>query len=585
MTFHGPATPFMEIAPLPEDEAERLENLYSYDLLDTALDPVFDDIASLAGKICGVPYALITLVDAKRQWFKATYGWKSGRETSRDVSFCSHAILQEDVFHVPDATTDSRFSDNPLVTGDLAIRVYAGVPLVSEEGYRLGAVCVLSDQPATLSNWQIESLRQLSHVVATLIKARKRDARMQLMARVLDQIPDEIMLADARSLRCVYANAAMERTAASLGTNVRDGTLAEIMAAAPGSAAQRLLDEVRSGRTARAVVELERPRSTDGSQPADQLEMRLQRLRFDKFDTIISVGHDISDRRHAEQVRLGLQAELESRNGEVSRAYDQLNDELKLARDTQFHFLPPPRWIGKTRFDWLFRASQYLSGDIFDYFNLSERYVCFHIIDVSGHGVAAALLALDVQRQLFSYRLEALELLRRLDYNLGATAPRVVQEFNRRFYKANQTSMYLTMVYGLLDAQTGDVALVQAGHPHPMFWHQGSGTLQAVGNGGLPIGILKKAGFEVTRLRLDPGSRLYLYSDGITESENSYGVEFGTERLAQLLRREAGAPLAQVMATMESALLDWNPDPAATKDDMTFLALEYGAAYRDQPLL
>src|SRR5215217_1863581 len=99
----------MEAAPLPENEAERLANLYSHDLLDTPFDPVFDDIASLAGKICGVPYALISLVDANRQWFKATYGWKHARETSRDVSFCSHAILQDDVFHVPDTASDSRF--------------------------------------------------------------------------------------------------------------------------------------------------------------------------------------------------------------------------------------------------------------------------------------------------------------------------------------------------------------------------------------------------------------------------------------------------------------------------------------------
>lgn len=571
----------MEIAPLPENEAERLENLYSYDLLDTPLEPVFDDIASLAGKICGVPYALIMLVDAERQWIKAAYGWKGGRETTRDISFCSHAILHDEVFHVPDATADRRFSDNPLVTGEMAIRVYAGVPLVSEEGYKLGAVCVLSNQPTELSSWQIESLRQLSHVVSSLVKARKRDARMQLMARVLDQIPDEIMLADARSLRCVYANAAMQRTGASLGMNIREGTLDEVVAAAPGSTAQRLLDDVRSGRAARAVVELERPRANEGK-AASQLEMRLQRLRFDKFDTIISVGHDIAERKHAEQVRQALQAELESRNRQLSRAYNQLSDELKVARDTQFNSLPPPRWIGAARFDWLFRASHYLSGDIFDYFNLNERYVCFHLIDVSGHGVSAALLALDVQRQLFSYRLEAFELLRRMDFNLGATAPRVVREFNRRFYRANQTGMYLTMVYGLLDLNTGEAALVQAGHPHPMVWHHDAASLQIVGNGGLPIGVLKNAGFEVLRLRLAPGSRLYLYSDGITEAENSYGVEFGAERLAQLLSREAGAPLTQIKSELEAALLEWNPDPAATKDDMSFLALEYGAAGPEQ---
>ena len=568
----------MEAAPLPENEAERLANLYSYGLLDTPMDPVFDDIASLAGKICGVPYALITLVDADRQWFKAAYGWKHGRETARDISFCGHAILQDDVFQVPDATSDIRFSDNPLVTGELSIRLYAGVPLLSEEGHKLGTLCVLSDKPAQLQQWQIDSMRQLSHVVSSLIRAHKHNIRIRLMAKVLDQIPDEIMLADAQSMHCLYANAAMKRSAARMGKDAYQVSLAEMVSSVPGSASADLLNSVRSGRIGRAVIEQERTGQMAGHDQDELIEIRLQRLRFGKLDTIIAVGHDISERKEAEKVKASLQAELENRNRQLSRAYNQLDEDLKLARETQLHFLPQPGLLGATRFDWLFRASNYLSGDIFDYFSLNDRYVCFHIIDVSGHGVAAALLAMDVQRQLFAYRSKMLELLRRFDFNLGATAPRVMQEFNHRFYAANQTSLYLTMIYGLIDVRSGDVALVQAGHPHPMVWHQETAGLQVIGNGGLPIGILKRAGFEVLRLRLSPGSRVYLYSDGITESENEFGVEFGMERLMQLLREQADAPLSQVKAALDAALLTWNPELEKSRDDMTFLALEFGAA-------
>src|ERR1043166_10192254 len=117
-------------APLPPNEKERLAALRRYAILDTPEEPAFDRITRLVATLLKVPMATVTLIDEQRQWFKSAYGMDA-RQTSREVSFCAHAILHEELMVVPDAATDQRFSNNPLVTGDPRIRFYAGVPLQS----------------------------------------------------------------------------------------------------------------------------------------------------------------------------------------------------------------------------------------------------------------------------------------------------------------------------------------------------------------------------------------------------------------------------------------------------------------------
>ncbi len=136
--------------PSPHDEAERLEVLYDYEILDTAPEATFDRVTRLAARLFNVPIAVISLVDADRQWFKSCYGLDI-RQTGRDLAFCAHAILHDEVMSVPDATLDPRFADNPLVTGEHHIRFYAGAPLHSHEGENLGTLAVLSSEPRAFS--------------------------------------------------------------------------------------------------------------------------------------------------------------------------------------------------------------------------------------------------------------------------------------------------------------------------------------------------------------------------------------------------------------------------------------------------
>lgn len=192
----------MKIAPLPANEHLRVAALRKYDILDTEPEGAFDSLVELASYICQTPIAAISLIDENRQWFKAITGLKA-TETSRDVAFCAHAILQDGIMIVPDAQKDERFYDNPLVSGAPDIRFYAGVPLVTAKGFPLGTLCVIDNVARELTSSQLDAIKVLANNIMAHLdlhlshkQIRQYVADLQLAATIFDASSEAMIVTD-----------------------------------------------------------------------------------------------------------------------------------------------------------------------------------------------------------------------------------------------------------------------------------------------------------------------------------------------------------------------------------------------------
>jgi PAS domain S-box-containing protein len=283
---------------IPADEAERLADLFDYEILDTASELVFDEMAQLAATISGMPYALITLVDRDRQWMKAEYGIMIG-QTSRDDSICAHAILEREFFEVPDTRKDDRFADNPILTGPPQIRFYGGSQLTSMQGHNLGMLCVLDSKPRHLSESQRHALEQLADVVVALLEARRQNKMRDWFGNLVDSVADEICVADAKTLRYLHANASAVRHLGYPLEQLRRLTPVDVM---PNLTRQELdgyIQQMHDG-APQIIYEGTRRRANGELYP---VELRWQLLVTGGRVVLVSQVQDISERKAIERMK------------------------------------------------------------------------------------------------------------------------------------------------------------------------------------------------------------------------------------------------------------------------------------------
>jgi sigma-B regulation protein RsbU (phosphoserine phosphatase) len=299
----------------------------------------------------------------------------------------------------------------------------------------------------------------------------------------------------------------------------------------------------------------------------------------------------------SEELRVRLQAgsrvlrlrnEAEQRNQQLTEALSReeeanklIGRDLAIAARMQREFLPVPHSpFPQLGIGTLFRAAAMVAGDGYDFFRLDKDHLGFYQIDVAGHGVAAAMMSFAVSR-LLSPELCRKALGDQMADDFATTecdlpehivAPaRVVQWMNRHILEHDDVQHYLTMVYGVLNVHTGAGVLCQAGHPHPLIVSR-DGRVTRVGNGGFAVGMLEDASYEQLDFRLEQGERLFLYSDGISDSTGRDGIRFGTLRLSRLLENTSEHSLSDGVVMIDAALQAWLGK--APDDDISLLAIE-----------
>ena len=296
----------------PGDEAARLAGLHALMVLDSAPEPLFDSIVQMASDICGAPIALLSLVDTRRQWFKANVGLPGVCETSREVAFCAQAIDGNDLFEVPDATQDSRFADNPLVTGAPDIRFYAGAPLVLPRGERIGTLCVIDQRARSLDDAQRNKLQALAAMASQALVMRRELIERSLKVRseyeialaqsetryrsLVEQQIELVSLAEPDG-RLIYVNAAYAHHFGLTPQQMIDRNLFDYVAESDRPTVRARIAEVLTGGATQ--IGENRMRAADGT---ERWLAWTNTLQFDDRGgrLLHSVGRDVTERKLAE---------------------------------------------------------------------------------------------------------------------------------------------------------------------------------------------------------------------------------------------------------------------------------------------
>lgn len=266
--------------------------------------------------------------------------------------------------------------------------------------------------------------------------------------------------------------------------------------------------------------------------------------------------------RNAERI-IGYETNLTKKNTELQEAMSLIQHDLQQAAQVQQSLLPQD--LGSSLSigaDWLFLPSNQVGGDIFNICQIDQNYLVFYVVDVVGHGIAAAMEAMSISKWLTPNFLH---------YQLSS-ASGIAKELNQIFQSTSSVMQYFTMALGILNTKTNQLKIVHAGHP-PSLLIRSDGTSQLIEDGGLPLGVLGNPSYVDTVVELEKGDRLYLYSDGVLECENSQEECYGLNRFKSLMEATHDQSLSQSLTTIHDTVKRWG-NRESLDDDVTVLAIE-----------
>ena len=404
---------------------------------------------------------------------------------------------------------------------------------------------------------------------ATSLERRRFKAQLQLKDRALAAAAEGIAIADARlpDNPLIYANAGFERLTGYsadevMGRNCRflQGT------ETAGETLGNLRAALREQRE--ITVQLLNYRK-DGTTFWNRLSITPVRDPSGAVTHFIAVQSDVTAEKNAQDA-------LQRANEQLETANRSVRQDLDAAAAVQRSLLPAlmPEIPG-IRFAWEFRPCQELAGDFLNVLPLDDHQVGVYILDVSGHGVASALLSVTLSHVLssvadrsFLYHAESES---PGTYRVASPAE-VIARLNKQFRIGPRTTQYFTMIYGVLDARTRDLRYVSAGHPGPVHVRRGVAPL-VLESGGPPVGLLPDSSYEEQTVRLGRGDRLYFATDGLTDAENTTRQEFGVEKLLGAYDRNRHRALQESLEAVMAGVEEWCA-PARPADDVAMLAIE-----------
>lgn len=288
------------------------------------------------------------------------------------------------------------------------------------------------------------------------------------------------------------------------------------------------------------------------------------RVKVRAGERVLSLEHGLADKNR----------ELARINGRLESAHTLIEDDLKAAAWMQTRLLPSPAMLAHgVRCEWRLQPSGYVAGDTFNFFAMGEQLVGFYLLDVSGHGVPAAMLSVTLSMMLTPDGAAGNPLKR---YNRDSEAFEflspgdAIRGLNHRFQ--SKDDQYFTMIYGLFDTGSSTLSLAQAGHPGPILIRK-TGEIRRLGSGGMPLGLWPDIEFDCFDISTHHGDRLLLYTDGVTECTNVQGEAFGENRLLAYLELWAAQPLDELLAGLMTEIKAWRAI-ADFADDVSLLAIE-----------